>query len=58
MTNGATEGIGPLWRIILLVAGSTVAILGFGLIMSVFLVFIGLPMFIFGLALAEAMLRR
>jgi hypothetical protein len=40
----------------MVLVGSTLAILGWSLIMSVFLVFIGLPLFIFGLALVEAYL--
>jgi hypothetical protein len=54
MTNSEREETSILWRIILAFVGFTIALLGFGLIMSVFLVFIGLPMFIFGLALAQA----
>jgi hypothetical protein len=54
MTNDYIERTGILWRIILTFAGFTIALLGFGLIMSVFLSFIGLPVFIFGLALAQA----
>jgi hypothetical protein len=54
MTNSEREETSILWRIILVFVGFTIALLGFGLVMSVFLVFIGLPMFIFGLALAQA----
>jgi hypothetical protein len=43
-----------LWRLILVVVGFGIAFTGFMLILSVFLVFIGLPMFIFGLALMQA----
>jgi hypothetical protein len=52
-----TEGMGILWRIVLVFVGFTIATLGFGLIMSVFLAYIGLPVFIFGLALAQAQER-
>jgi hypothetical protein len=43
-----------LWRVLMVVVGSTIAVLGWALIMSVFLIFIGLPLFIFGLALMQA----
>jgi hypothetical protein len=43
--NDYSEGTGILWRIILVFAGFTIATVGFGLIMSVFLAYIGLPVF-------------
>jgi hypothetical protein len=52
--NGYSERTGILWRIILVFVGFTIATVGFGLIMSVFLAYIGLPVFVFGLALAQA----
>jgi hypothetical protein len=57
MTNGQTEPTGVLWRIIVAFVGFTIATLGWALVMSVFLVFIGLPMFMFGLALMQAQER-
>jgi hypothetical protein len=53
--NGAHElGTGIVGRILLAMIGLGVAFLGFSLVLSVFLAFIGLPMFIFGLAMAQA----
>jgi hypothetical protein len=43
-----------LWRVILVLAGFGIASIGWMLIMSVVLSFIGLPLFIFGLALMQA----
>jgi hypothetical protein len=54
MTNGYIETTGILWRIVLAFVGFTIATIGWALIMSVFLSFIGLPVFMFGLALAQA----
>lgn len=54
MTNHTSNEPGFLWRVILLVVGFTMAALGFSLVLSVFLVFVGLPLFIFGLALMQA----
>jgi hypothetical protein len=47
-----------LWRIILLMVGFGVAMTGFALILTALLAFIGLPLFIFGLALMQAQERR
>lgn len=47
--------IGPLLRrIALVLVGFGVAMLGFSLMLTVFLVFIGLPLFIVGLAIMQA----
>jgi hypothetical protein len=46
-----------LWRIILVAVGFGVAMLGFTLILTALLAFIGLPLFIFGLALMQAQER-
>jgi hypothetical protein len=54
MTNHTSNEPSFLWRVILLVVGFTMAALGFSLVLSVFLVFVGLPLFIFGLALMQA----
>jgi hypothetical protein len=45
---------GLLWRLILVGVGFGVAMLGFTLILTALLAFIGLPLFIFGLALMQA----
>jgi hypothetical protein len=42
------------WRLLMVVIGFGIAALGWSLVMSVFLAFIGLPVFIFGLALMQA----
>jgi hypothetical protein len=53
MANGTNEtGIG--WRIVLAAVGFGVASLGFVLVMTALLAFIGLPLFILGLALMQA----
>jgi hypothetical protein len=49
---------GPLWQLALLVGGASVAITGWVLIMTVFLSFIGLPMFIVGTAMMQSAERR
>ena len=54
MTNGTRSGTGVLWRIILMVIGFGLAALGWSLVMTVILSFIGLPLFILGLALMQA----
>lgn len=43
-----------LWRLFLAGVGFAIASVGFMLMLSVFFVFIGLPMFIFGLAVMQA----
>jgi hypothetical protein len=48
---------GLLWRLILVAVGFGVAMLGFTLILTALLAFIGLPLFIFGLALMQAQER-
>jgi hypothetical protein len=57
MTNGRIEETGILWRLILAFIGLSIAVTGWMLVVSVFLSFIGLPLFIFGLALAQAQER-
>jgi hypothetical protein len=54
MTNHTRSERSVLWRVILLVVGFSMAALGWSLVLSVFLVFVGLPLFIFGLALMQA----
>jgi hypothetical protein len=46
-----------VWRLILVGVGFGVAMLGFTLILTALLAFIGLPLFIFGLALMQAQER-
>jgi hypothetical protein len=46
-----------LWRIILVMVGFGIAITGFALILTALMAFIGLPLFIFGLALMQAQER-
>lgn len=45
---------GLAWRLLMIVIGFSLAVLGWTLVMSVLLAFIGLPLFIFGLALMQA----
>jgi hypothetical protein len=54
MSNDTGNDRSILGRIVLALIGLGIAALGFTLAMTVFLVFIGLPMFIFGLAIAQA----
>jgi len=62
----AVDGIDPrsepdetglLWRLILVLIGFGMALTGWLLILSIFLSFIGLPLFIFGLALMQSQER-
>jgi hypothetical protein len=46
--------IGVLWRILLVVIGFAVATAGWALVMTAILSFIGLPLFIAGLALMQS----
>jgi hypothetical protein len=46
-----------VWRVLFVIIGASLAIAGWALVMSVFLAFIGLPLFIFGLALVQAQQR-
>lgn len=46
-----------VWRLVLVGVGFGVAMLGFTLILTALLAFIGLPLFIFGLALMQAQER-
>ena len=54
MANDQRSDTGILWRIILVVVGFGVAMTGWALIMTAILSFVGLPLFIFGLALMQA----
>jgi hypothetical protein len=54
VTNEKSDDAGILWRLILAVIGLLIALAGWSLIMTAILSFIGLPLFIFGLALAQA----
>jgi hypothetical protein len=54
MTNGTRNETGILWRIVLVMVGFGVAALGWSLIMTAILSFIGLPLFFIGLALVQA----
>jgi hypothetical protein len=57
MANHTDTHIGGGWRLLLLVAGFGIASLGWTLIMTALFAFIGLPVFIFGLALMQAQER-
>lgn len=46
-----------LWRVVLVAVGFGLAMAGWALVLTVFLSFIGLPMFMFGLALVQAQER-
>jgi len=48
---------GLLWRLILVAIGFGMALTGWFLILTVFLSFLGLPLFIFGLALMQSQER-
>jgi hypothetical protein len=54
MANDTRNGTGILWRIILVLAGFGLVVLGWSLIMTAIFSFIGLPVFFFGLALMQA----
>lgn len=54
MANETSSDTGFLWRIILVVMGFGIALTGWALIMTAILAFIGLPLFILGLALMQA----
>jgi hypothetical protein len=54
MSNDTGSDRSILGRIVLALIGLGIAALGWTLMMTVFLVFIGLPLFIFGLAIAQA----
>jgi hypothetical protein len=58
VTNGTDTDTGILWRIILVLVGFGMASMGFVLVMTVFLAFIGLPLFIVGAALMQAQESR
>jgi len=46
-----------LWRILLVAIGAGLAVTGWALVMTAILSFIGLPLFIFGLALMQSQER-
>ena len=48
---------GLLWRLVVVAMGFGIAITGWMLILTVFLSFIGLPLFMFGLALMQSQER-
>ena len=48
---------GLLWRVVLVAMGFGMAVTGWMLILTVFLSFIGLPLFMFGLALMQSQER-
>jgi hypothetical protein len=52
-----SDGPSALWRLLFVMIGASIAIAGWALVMTVFLAFIGLPVFIFGLALVQAQQR-
>lgn len=54
MSNDTGSDRSILGRIVLALIGLGIAALGFTLAMTLFLVFIGLPLFILGLAIAQA----
>jgi hypothetical protein len=54
MSNDTGNDRSILVRIVLAFVGLGIALLGWTLMMTVFLVFIGLPLFIVGLAIAQA----
>jgi hypothetical protein len=54
MSNDTGNDRSILERIVLAFIGLGIALLGWTLMMTVFLVFIGLPLFIVGLAIAQA----
>jgi hypothetical protein len=56
--TGRDAEIGVLWRILLVVGGFGVATAGWALVMTALLAFIGLPLFIAGLALMQSAERR
>jgi hypothetical protein len=50
--------MGVSWRILMMLIGFAVASAGWALVMTAILSFIGLPLFIFGLALMQSAERR
>jgi len=55
---GAAPGqTGLFWRVVLVAMGFGMAVTGWMLILTVFFSFIGLPMFMFGLALMQSQER-
>jgi hypothetical protein len=53
----ASDQPGLLWRLILVAIGFGMALTGWMLILTVFLSFLGLPLFTFGLALMQSQER-
>jgi hypothetical protein len=58
MTNNQVAQPGLLWRIILVLVGFSIAMIGWALVMSLLLIYIGLPLFAFGASLMQAQERR
>jgi hypothetical protein len=56
-SGAASEQTGFLWRVVLVAMGFGMAVTGWMLILTVFLSFIGLPLFMFGLALMQSQER-
>jgi hypothetical protein len=54
MANDTRNGTGIVWRIILVLTGFGLVVLGWSLVMTAILSFIGLPLFFIGLALMQA----
>jgi hypothetical protein len=57
LTTAAPADTSLMWRIILVMVGFGIAMTGFALILTALMAFIGLPLFIFGLALMQAQER-
>ena len=58
LRSGAASGQpGLLWRLVLVAIGFGMALTGWMLILTVFLSFLGLPLFMFGLALMQSQER-
>lgn len=50
--------VGGLWRIMSVMVGFVIAVTGWALVMTVLLSFIGVPVFILGLALMQSAEQR
>lgn len=48
------DDLGLIWRVLLVAIGAGVALTGWALVMTAILAFIGLPVFIFGLAMIQS----
>ncbi len=51
---GRRDGPSLVWRILLVAAGAGLAVIGWTLVMTAILSFIGLPLFLFGVALMQS----